>query len=295
MVAVIKVDPDTGARSEPERRWILEQQGKHFCECGCGAPLTIIRQHRYKRGIPRMLPGHETVKWIRDNQGQHLCQCGCGEPIRITKYTKGNGIPRYIRSHASGARSYIAGWIKDNQGKHFCSCGCGQEIRIVREHKFKGIPMTRPGHRHGLPIAMWVEQEQGKHLCSCRCGVPIPITIEHRKHGIPKFILGHNAIGPSNPAWKGGTSKTYASRRGRLQPKHWSRNVMARDGHKCQWPGCGRTEGLHAHHLIPFGKDPSIVAELWNGITLCELCHYKVKGRELQYADFLLSLLAGNI
>ena len=290
MLSGSKTDPETGARSGPERRWILAHQGNHFCECGCGKAITIIRQHRYKRGISKFIRGHEINKWIQEHRGKHPCQCGCGRAVSITKFTKGNGIPRFIRGHVSKLRRCDE-WIKDNQGQHLCSCGCGQPIFIIPDHKHGGIPRVIHGHGRGMPLTMWAEQEQGKHWCSCGCGLLILIRCEHRRHGIPRFLNGHNSIGASNPSWKGGTSYTYATRRRRLQPKDWSRWILDRDGHRCRWSGCGSTEHLQAHHLIPFSKDPGIVGELWNGITLCERCHYKIKGRELQYAEFLLNLL----
>jgi hypothetical protein len=36
---------------------VKEQQGKHFCACGCGKPITIRKRHR-RCGIPRYLHEH---------------------------------------------------------------------------------------------------------------------------------------------------------------------------------------------------------------------------------------------
>ena len=285
-----RTDPKTGAKSPAERRWILENQSRHFCECGCGKAITINRTHRYGRGIPRLIRGHHILKWIRENQGKHFCQCGCNRVIRITRATWNKGLPRFIKGHST-RHGCVNKWIAQNQGQHICSCGCGQPITIIPDHKYDGIPAIRQGHRHGLPIDLWVKKETGKHFCGCGCERSIKIIPDHRKRGISRFIHGHNSVGPSNASWKGGTSKTYASRRGRLQPSDWPQQVKDRDGHRCQWPGCRNTKQLHAHHLIPFSKDPSIVGELWNGITLCESCHYKVKGHEIDYAEFFLNLL----
>lgn len=38
-------------------RWVEENQGRHFCSCGCGEPIVIIRHH-HVRGIPRFKKGH---------------------------------------------------------------------------------------------------------------------------------------------------------------------------------------------------------------------------------------------
>ena len=37
--------------------WIVEQQGRHYCHCGCGQAIRILREH-HARGIPRFLAGH---------------------------------------------------------------------------------------------------------------------------------------------------------------------------------------------------------------------------------------------
>lgn len=64
----------------PEKqRWIEEQQGQHFCQCGCGEPIRIILRH-YHRGVPRYLPGHSS-----------RCLCGSAEKRFWEKVNKTNG------------------------------------------------------------------------------------------------------------------------------------------------------------------------------------------------------------
>ncbi|MCP4573117.1 MAG: HNH endonuclease [bacterium] len=54
-------------------------------------------------------------------------------------------------------------------------------------------------------------------------------------------------------------------------PPRIRREVLARDGHRCQSPGCDRTHFLEVHHRTPRAKggthDPA------NLITLCASCH----------------------
>lgn len=38
--------------------WIEENQGKHFCLCGCGSEIKILREH-YSAGIPRYISHHQ--------------------------------------------------------------------------------------------------------------------------------------------------------------------------------------------------------------------------------------------
>jgi hypothetical protein len=50
--------------------------------------------------------------------------------------------------------------------------------------------------------------------------------------------------------------------------------VMARDGFRCQWPGCGRHKKLTVHHkLSRAAGGPDAMSNL---ITLCKACHRAV-------------------
>lgn len=51
----------------------------------------------------------------------------------------------------------------------------------------------------------------------------------------------------------------------------WAKAVKARDGMKCK--KCGSRRKLHAHHVKPKAKFPSLAYNLSNGITLCQKCH----------------------
>jgi len=37
--------------------WMRQEQGRHFCSCGCGKAITIQRHH-HARGIPAYINGH---------------------------------------------------------------------------------------------------------------------------------------------------------------------------------------------------------------------------------------------
>ncbi len=54
-------------------------------------------------------------------------------------------------------------------------------------------------------------------------------------------------------------------------PPRVRREVLARDKHRCQAPGCGRTRFLEVHHIVSRqqggGNDPE------NLVTLCASCH----------------------
>lgn len=65
--------------------------------------------------------------------------------------------------------------------------------------------------------------------------------------------------------------KFFSSARDGEYLKEWRASVFRRDGYKCAV--CGNTKFLHAHHIIPWAKDPDRRFELSNGITLCKYCH----------------------
>ena len=54
-------------------------------------------------------------------------------------------------------------------------------------------------------------------------------------------------------------------------PPRVRRKVMARDKHRCQAPGCGRTRFLEVHHIVARSNGGSNRAE--NLTTLCAACH----------------------
>lgn len=41
-----------------KKEWVAEQQGKHWCQCGCGQLIEIV-DHHYNNGVPRFIHGHQ--------------------------------------------------------------------------------------------------------------------------------------------------------------------------------------------------------------------------------------------
>ena len=66
-------------------------------------------------------------------------------------------------------------------------------------------------------------------------------------------------------------------------PPRVRREVLARDQHRCQAPGCGRTRFLEIHHIVSRKQGGSNKAE--NLVTLCGSCHrlYHEKGGGVQF------------
>lgn len=77
------------------------------------------------------------------------------------------------------------------------------------------------------------------------------------------------------------TQLTDGSRRAVIPPR-LRRRVMARDDHRCQYPGCRHTRFLQIHHRLPVSQGGK--TELDNLVTLCSKCHRRlhVQEEELQ-------------
>jgi hypothetical protein len=65
-------------------------------------------------------------------------------------------------------------------------------------------------------------------------------------------------------------------------PPRVRREVLARDQHRCQAPGCGRTRFLEVHHIVSRKQGGSNQAD--NLVTLCGSCHrlYHERGGGIQ-------------
>jgi len=66
-----------------------------------------------------------------------------------------------------------------------------------------------------------------------------------------------------------------------LTPEYyeWHAEVLKKDNYTCQ--ECHQAGGkLEAHHIFMKSKAPFLKYEIWNGITLCQKCHRKIRGKE---------------
>jgi hypothetical protein len=66
--------------------------------------------------------------------------------------------------------------------------------------------------------------------------------------------------------------------RGDPEVREWRIAVLERDQYQCRQ--CGSREKLHAHHLIPWSICTTLRTVVQNGLTVCELCHYQLHGKQ---------------
>lgn len=95
--------------------WIIRQQGRHRCHCGCGEPIKILKEH-HSRGIPRFINGHSA----RVNNQQS------GKSGKLNPNYKGG---RHIDS-----QDYVAVLVQGNSGSSY-----RYEHRLVMERHLERL------------------------------------------------------------------------------------------------------------------------------------------------------------
>jgi len=97
-------------------------------------------------------------------------------------------------------------------------------------------------------------------------------------------------IGKNNSNWKGGVTPKNRLIRTSTKYTEWRLSVYERDKFTCQ--ECKERGGsLNAHHIKTFADYPELRFEVSNGITLCEDCHKKIKGKEKLYEEKYYSII----
>ena len=121
---------------------------------------------------------------------------------------------------------------------------------------------------------------------------------KHSEETKRKISESHRGIElkENNPNWKGGITSLYERIRKSFIYRQWRSDVYTRDDFTCQ--ECGQVgKRLNAHHIKSFSsvirfyeittiEQAFECDELWNinnGITLCEECHYKLRGDEDEF------------
>ncbi len=121
-----------------------------------------------------------------------------------------------------------------------------------------GTPPGSPGPRYLLLI----------HQCPT-CGEAAIVT--HRgRHAAPQALLAASQCDA--------VVEDDEHRRRSIIPPRIRREVLQRDGHRCQAPGCGHMAFLEVHHRLPVAAGGRTVAE--NLVTLCARCHRELHRRE---------------
>jgi hypothetical protein len=77
--------------------------------------------------------------------------------------------------------------------------------------------------------------------------------------------------------------------------KKWRKAVYVRDKFRCQMPGCARScRKMNAHHIRKWASFPELRFIVSNGVTLCRICHDKIKNLEEEYEGMFLRIVTGK-
>ncbi len=124
---------------------------------------------------------------------------------------------------------------------------------LLETNELRGKKCPR-GHLDGQPpVQIHVHESEGKMTVQTNAGQRDLSRAESERMRCDAAVCKH-----------GGRNTTTI-------PPRVRREVLARDKHRCQAPGCRRTRFLEVHHIVSRQKAGSNQAE--NLITLCASCH----------------------
>ena len=176
---------------------------------------------------------------------------------------------------------------------------CGRFYNPKKEHICKKIPITwgnkiseglRKSFKEGRrkPINYWLNKKRDdktKQKISRKKKLLYNLGLHKLNPNIKKgftlntgrthFRLG-SSKGSKNHNWKGGISLTRKKVYDSLEYRKWRKAVFQRDKYVCQDYNCkGQDKIIHAHHIKSINKNPNLIFDLNNGLTLCRKCHIK--------------------
>lgn len=110
-------------------------------------------------------------------------------------------------------------------------------------------------------------------------------------------------LGVETRPWNGGiipprpqerASTDPAKRDGKEFDAYERQQLLERDQHRCQMPGCGNDQQwqLEAHHIIPIEQGGDNALD--NGIILCRTCHASIRNREMLFSLLFMGIVQQN-
>lgn len=73
----------------------------------------------------------------------------------------------------------------------------------------------------------------------------------------------------------------------------WRKAVLARDKHRCRFPGCKARTRLEIHHIYRWADAVELRYSVDNSISLCRVHHRLVTGKESLYASIFTEIVRG--
>ena len=171
---------------------------------------------------------------------------------------------------------------KDREKKNnFCSRACFYKSRIGKPSSGSKRPLVEKKMVScaycSSPIERWRYQlkESVRHFCNSSCK--------------GKYASLYK-ISDKSANWKGGTYSTIANQLCNSRYRRLRALVLKLDGMKCQL--CSSDKKLEAHHIIEKIKNPALLFDINNLITLCKKCHCRIRGHESIYVGLFDGIVA---
>ena len=90
--------------------------------------------------------------------------------------------------------------------------------------------------------------------------------------------------------WTGGADTELERKRTSIEYKTWRMNIFRRDFFTCQL--CDyKGRDIEAHHIKNVKDYPELIFDKNNGITLCQRCHLKIRGKEREFEKLFKDLV----
>lgn len=230
-------------KKQSVKEWIAQEQGKHFCKCGCGGDIEIKRHHKVV-GIPNFIYGHnnkgENNPGWKGGNVSFICDY-CGDEFGVRRDKNKHSTNHFCSNECHG--KYMS---KNNTGENSNSWK-GGDIEITCDYCMK-IYTT----------AISKYNSYTNHFCSRGClslWMSDNLSGENSHNYNPNLTDEERSIGRFIPGYQ-----------------EWRKAVYERDDYTCQM--CGKNGGtLNAHHIESYNNNKELRTELSNGITLCEDHH----------------------
>lgn len=282
----IEVNCDYCGKVIGRHDWNLKRSQYHFCNDSCKGKWQSLN-----------VVGSNAPNW---KGGKIKVKCNyCGK--QEERYFSGVKRSKYYFCNVECLNKWRGGKVKVNcnncgklikrypslikgSNKHFCNELCygkwlSESVVGSNNHWWKGGKVkVKCGYCgkikkvHPCRVA-----SRDEHFCNSKC--------------MGKWMKETGAVrGENAPWWKGGITPENARIRHSDAYKEWRLMVFGRDNYTCQL--CLERGGyLNAHHIRRFSDYPELRFAVFNGITLCEECHNKVKNREEEHIEQFESLL----
>lgn len=221
----------------------IKEAGEHF-----GVGQTLMLKWLAHHDIPRS-------KKLREQRSaehtQKIVAAKANKPRKLRGTT--------IECPTCGIDFYLRPSLVNSSGKNYCSVSCRGKAKRIKTSSRKCEFCGENFFRGETSAGNW----KNKKFCSVKCATSA--------NPPPTYF------GSDNPRYKGETAR----RKSRKGPyASWRKTVLARDQLTCQ--RCGITDvTLTAHHILPWETHPEKRFDVLNGLTLCQPCHFREHGYDL--------------